>query len=148
MHNKEKNTLFTLVISILVMIVYATIIYQKKVVPDPAVINDLQFWGKYFILFIPIAIGSMIVSYILFAIINKIVTKEDLEDVQDERDKLIELRSIRISHWIFTFGFLLAMGSQALGMEIWVMMVTLIVSGMVSSLVSELAKFIMYRRGF
>ncbi|MCF8359719.1 MAG: hypothetical protein K9H26_13240 [Prolixibacteraceae bacterium] len=148
MHNKEKQTLFTLITSIVLMIIYAVIIYQKRVVPDPEIINDMQFWGKYFLLFIPVAIVSMIVCYIIFAIVNKIVTSEDIEDVSDERDKLIELRSVRISHWIFTFGFILAMGTQALGMETWVMMVTFIVSGVVSSLVSELAKFVMYRRGF
>lgn len=148
MNNKEKQTLFTMIVSIAAMIIYGIIIYQKKVVPEPEIINDMQFWGKYFLLFIPIAIVSMIVCYIIFTIINKIITNEDLEDVQDERDKLIELKSIRISHWIFTFGFMAAMGTQALGMETWIMMITFIVSGMVSSLVSELAKFIMYRRGF
>lgn len=149
MHNKEKQTLFTMIISITAMIVYGIIIYQKKVVANPEIINDMQFWGKYFLLFIPVAIVTMIVSYIIFTIINKIITNEDLDDgIQDERDKLIELKSIRISHWIFTFGFMTAMGTQALGMELWVMMITFIASGMVSSMVSELAKFIMYRRGF
>lgn len=148
MYNKEKQTLFTMFTSIIVMIIYGIIIYQKKVVPNPEIINDMQFWGKYFLLFIPVAIVSLIVCYIVFAIINKIVTNEDLEDVQDERDKLIELKSIRISHWIFTFGFIVAMATQALGKETWVMMVTLILAGTISSMVSELAKFIMYRKGF
>ena len=148
MHSKEKQTLVTLISSTLVMIIYAVYVYQRQVVPNPEIINSLQFWGKSFFLFIPIAIVAMIIVHIIFAIINKIVTNEDLDDVQDERDKLIELKSIRLSHWMFTTGFILAMGSQALGMQTWVMMVTFILSGLVSSLASEIAKFIMYRRGF
>jgi hypothetical protein len=45
------------------------------------------------------------------------VTNEDMPTTDDERDKLIELKSIRISHWIFTIGFMLAMGSQAIDMK-------------------------------
>jgi hypothetical protein len=148
MYSKEKQTLVTLISSTLVMIIYAIYVYNRQVVPDPEIINSLQFWGKSFMLFIPIAIVAMIIVHIIFTIINKIVTNEDLDEVQDERDKLIELKTIRISHWLFTAGFLLAMGSQALGMQTWVMMATFIISGLVSSLVSEIAKFLMYRRGF
>ncbi|MDA3928316.1 MAG: hypothetical protein PF541_05115 [Prolixibacteraceae bacterium] len=148
MYSKEKQTLVTLISSTLVMIIYAIYVYNRQVVPDPEIINSLQFWGKSFMLFIPIAIVAMIIVHIIFTIINKIVTNEDLDEVQDERDKLIELKTIRISHWLFTAGCLLAMGSQALGMQTWVMMATFIISGLVSSLVSEIAKFLMYRRGF
>jgi hypothetical protein len=45
------------------------------------------------------------------------VTNEDMPTTDDERDKLIELKSTRISHWIFTIGFMLAMGSQAIDMK-------------------------------
>jgi hypothetical protein len=75
------------------------------------------------------------------------VTNEDMPTTDDERDKLIELKSTRISHWIFTRGFMLAMGSQAIDMKPWVMFVTLISSGFLSSMVSELARFYFYRKG-
>lgn len=96
---------------------------------------------------IPIAIVAQIIIHIIFAIINKMVTNEDMPTTDDERDKLIELKSIRISHWIFTIGFMLAMGSQAIDMKPWVMFVTLISSGFLSSMVSELARFYFYRKG-
>ena len=60
---------------------------------------------------------AQIIIHIIFAIINKMVTNEDMPTTDDERDKLIELKSIRISHWIFTIGFMLAMGSQAIDMK-------------------------------
>ena len=73
--------------------------------------------------------------------------RSDIPDITDERDKLIELKSIRISHWIFIFGFMLAMGSLALGMKPYVMFLTLISSGFLASLASEVAKIIYYRKG-
>jgi len=96
---------------------------------------------------IPLAIVVEIIIHIVFAIINKIVTNEDIPEIEDERDKLIELKSIRISHWIFTLGFMLAMGSQAIGMQPWVMFITLIASGFLSGIISEAVKIFYYRRG-
>lgn len=92
-------------------------------------------------------IVSQIIIHIIFAIINKIVTNEDISSITDERDKLIELKAIRISHWIFIFGFLLSMGSQAVGMQPWVMFITLIFSGFIAAIVSEIAKIYFYRKG-
>lgn len=96
---------------------------------------------------IPVAIVTQIIIHIVFAIINKIVTNEDIPVIDDERDKLIELKSIRISHWIFTLGFMLAMGSQAIGMQPWVMFITLIGSGFLSGTISEGVKIYFYRKG-
>ena len=96
---------------------------------------------------IPVAIIAQIVIHILFAIINKIVTDEDISDKDDERDKLIELKSLRVSYWVFIIGFMSAMGAVALGMELWVMFVTLIVSGFLSDLISSVVKIWYYRKG-
>ena len=111
------------------------------------IFNDFQFWGKSFLWLIPIGIGVQIVIHILFAIGNRIVTQEDMPDITDERDKLIELKSIRISHWIFVFGFMLSMGSLAFGMKPYVMFITLLSSGFLASLTAEVAKIIYYRKG-
>ena len=122
-------------------------VYSKYIAVNPEIINSFKFWGKAFVILIPIAIVAQIIIHIIFAIINKMVTNEDMPTTDDERDKLIELKSTRISHWIFTIGFMLAMGSQAIDMKPWVMFVTLISSGFLSSMVSELARFYFYRKG-
>ena len=91
---------------------------------------------------------SQIVIHIIFAIINKIVTNEDMSTKSDERDKLIELKAIRISHWIFTAGFLVSMTTQVIGMPPYAMFLTLVFSGFISAFISELAKIYFYRKGF
>lgn len=148
MEQKEKQTLVTLITLILIYGFYSLYVYNKYIAVNPEIINDFTFWGKAFLVLVPVAIVAQIILHIVFAIVNKIVTNEDVSSLSDERDRLIELKSIRISHWIFTFGFLIAMGSQAAGMEPWVMFFTLITSGFVSGIASESAKFYFYMKGF
>lgn len=148
MSSKEKQTIISLISSILIFGFYSLYIYQNYLVETPELLNDFKFWGTSFLIMIPVAIVAQIIIHIVFAIINKIVTNEDLDEMSDERDKLIELKSIRISHWIFTGGFLSAMTALAMGMEPWVMFTTLIVSGFLSAVISGSAKIYFYRRGF
>lgn len=146
--DKEKQIIVSLIGSILVLGFYSLYIYRKYIVADPDIINDFSFWGKAFIILIPVAVVAQIIIHIIFIIINKIVANEDFVDLSDERDKLIELKTIRISHWIFLTGFMLAMGSQALKMDPWVMFIVLIFSGFAASFISEIAKIFFYRRGY
>jgi hypothetical protein len=147
MGQQEKQSIVSIIGSVLVIGFYSLYVYRNYIQADMGLLNDFQFWGKSFLYLIPVAIVVQIVIQILFAIGNRIITQEDISDITDERDKLIELKSIRISHWIFTAGFMLAMGSLAMGMKPYVMFLTLISSGFVASLASEVAKIIYYRRG-
>ncbi len=148
MDNKEKQILVTAISFILIFVIYSLHVYNKYIAVDFDILNDFKFWGKAFLILIPITIVVQIVIQILFAIVNKIVTDEDMETKTDERDKLIDLKAIRISHWIFTAGFMISMVTQVLGMEPYVMFLSLICSGFISAVVSEFAKVCFYRRGF
>lgn len=148
MENKEKQILVSTISSILILGFYSLYVYNNYIVENWNIINDVQFWGKTFFILILVSIIGQIMIHIAFAIFNKIITNEDMDMMMDERDQLIELKSIRIAHWMFIIGFLLAMGSQAIGMQVWVMFVTLIFSGVLSSTVSELVKIYFYRKGF
>ena len=147
MGHKEKQSIVSIIGSVLVIGFYSMYVYRNYIQADLELLNDFQFWGKSFLYLIPVGIVVQIVIHIVFAIANRIITQEDMPDITDERDKLIELKSIRISHWIFIIGFMLAMGSLAMGMKPYVMFLTLISSGFLASLASEIAKIIYYRKG-
>ncbi len=144
---KEKQILVTAVSLLLIFAAYSLYIYENYIVANITLLNDFKFWGKAFLILIPITIVSQIIIHIIFAIINKIVTKEDMETKSDERDKLIELKAIRISHWIFTAGFLLSMILLVLDLPPYVMFLTLVASGFISGIISELSKIYFYRKG-
>jgi len=148
MDYKEKQVILSIIISILVLGCYSLYVYNKYMAGNIEIINDYKFWGRSFIILIPVAIIAQIIICIGFAIINKIVTNEDIPSISDERDKLIELRAIRIAHWMFIVGFFLAMVSQALGMPPYVMFIVLIFSGFASSILAEVTKLYFYRKGF
>ncbi len=147
MGHQEKQSIVSIIGSVLVIGFYSLYVYRNYIQADLELLNDFQFWGKSFLYLIPVAIVVQIVIHIVFAIADRIITKEDMPGFTDERDKLIELKSIRISHWIFILGFMLAMGSLAMGMKPYVMFLTLISSGFLASLASEAAKIIYYRKG-
>ena len=94
MYRKEYQILSSLIASILVFGFYALYVYQRHITGDPGLINDLKFWGKTIIIFIPVAMVAQIVIHIIFAIINKIITREDIPMNADEMDRMIELRGV------------------------------------------------------
>jgi hypothetical protein len=147
MDQKERQIVITLVCSLVTIGWYALHVYNKHVVGNFEILNDFRFWGKTFLWMIPIAIVAQIVIHIIYAIINRIITNEDIPTKDDERDRLIELKSIRVSHWIFTTGFVCFMGSMAFGVQPWFVFVGLFGSGFLASIVSELVKLFYYRRG-
>ncbi len=147
MCQKEKMIIVSMVSSVLIIVFYALYVYQKYISGNPEVIHDLSFWGKAFLYFIPVTIVAQIIIHIVFAIVNKIATNEDIPSITDEMDRLIELKSIRISHWTFIFGFILAMVAMAIGKQAYLMLLILVFSGFASSLASDIAKIYFYRKG-
>ncbi len=148
MDQKERQILVSIISSVLIIGAYVLYVYQRQVAGNFEILDDFSFWGKTFLKLIPVAIVAQIVIHIIYAIINRIITNEDIPSKDDERDKLIELKSIQISHWIFVSGFVTAMVFLALGSKPSVMFITIFVSGFIACMVSEIAKFIFYRRGF
>lgn len=144
---KEKRILISLISSVLILAFYTMYVYQRSIAGNPEVMNDFKFWGKSFLVLIPVAIVTQIIIQIAFAIVTKIATGEDPDPPDDERDKLIELKAIKISHYLFIVGFMLAMGSLALGMKIWVFFTVLISSGFIASILNEIARLYYYRKG-
>ncbi len=144
---KEKRILISLVSSALIMGFYAWYVYSRYIAGNPEILNDFSFWGKSFLILIPISIITQIIIQIVFAIYIHATGREEIDPIEDERDKLIELKAIRISHYLFIFGFMFAMGSLALGQQPWVMFVVLIASGFIASIVNEIARLYYYRKG-
>jgi len=144
---KERQILVSTLGSLVIFICYAVYVYSRYVSADAGVINDFKFWGKAIVFLIPLAIAAQIIIHIFFAIVNKIVTREDIPVISDERDKLIELKALRVSYWTFLTGFLLAMGSQAIGMEPWVMFVTMISSAFLGGILEGITQIWFYRKG-
>ncbi len=69
----------------------------------------LTTWASFFLILLVANIVIKIIVMIVFEIILKITKKESQPTIIDERDQLIELKSIRNLCFAFIFGFFVSM---------------------------------------
>lgn len=113
--------------------------------------NLFRLWGIIIVLAIVVTIAATILTHIVSAIIEAIKTgKKDpqIEDIEDERDRLIDLRGTQVTYRVSSIGGFLAMLTFVLGQPPLVMFTLFIFFGVVAQIVGDLSRLILYRRGF
>lgn len=148
MQIQEKRMIAEIISSVLTFGGYSVYTWHKYQEAGPDVAHDLIFWAKAFLMLIPVGVVAGIVIMIILSIMNKIVTGEEPLMVQDERDKLIELKAHRISSWIFIIGVFFSMGTIALGMPAMAMFIGIAIFGFITSVADSAIRLILYLRGF
>jgi len=147
MSYQERRSIINILSSLLIFGGYAYYVFQINGEENMLLIKDFTFWAKYILILIPVSIVSKIIVYIIFAIVNAIATREEMPSITDERDKLIELKSERVTHYLFLFGFLMAMVVLLTDWPQYYMFIVLIGMGLVSEVIGEITKFYYYRKG-
>lgn len=147
MSYQERRAIVSLISSVLISALYSAYMIQRYPQGDAYSPDVFRFWGAFLLILIPVSIVAKIVIYIVFSIINAIATKEEEPPITDERDRLIELKATRNSLYVFTFGFLLGMGSLVIDLPPAAMFIIFICSGIVSEMASDISQFYFYRRG-
>lgn len=115
---------------------------------DPA--NVFRLWGTIIVLAVIVTIFATILTHIFSAIIHAIKTgeeKSNVEDIEDERDKLIDLRGTKVTYFVSSIGVFLAMLTFVLGQPPLVMFTLLIFSGLVAQVIGDVLRLYLYRRG-
>ncbi len=148
MSYRERRAIASLISAILFSAFYVVYVLQRFPVGNAYSIDVFHFWGSTIFILIPVSIVINIVTDIVSSIIITIATNEKAPPFSDERDKLIELKSTRNTFYIFTFGFVLSMGSLAIDMPPSVMFIILIFSGTIAGIVGNITQLYFYRRGF
>lgn len=147
MSYQEKKNIVQLISSTVIFAVYCLFVYLRD--KDTTLEGEELFrhWGAVILILIPISIVARIVIEIIFIIIHRIATSEKEPSFADELDKLIELKAMRVSYFVFLLGFLLAMGALVLDGQLSAMFIILLLSGFVSEAAGILWKLRLYRRG-
>jgi uncharacterized membrane protein len=164
MSYKAKKTIVSILTGVFLLVAYVIYVIGK-VQSGAAAWNDLKFWAITMLAFIGIGVVVMIIIQIIFHILmsiavavqeqmrngqcdDKAIEKQiELEMVEDEMDKLIELKSMRISFGIVGAGFVLALGSLALGWPPAVMLNVLFGSFSIGSMIEGFAQIHYYSKG-
>ena len=110
-----------------------------------------RLWGIVIVLAVVVTIFATILTHIVYAVIQAVRTGEQnpkLEDFEDERDQLINLRGTRVTYLLSSIGAFLSMLTFVLGQPPLLMFTLLIFSGIVAQIVGDISRLYLYRRGF
>jgi hypothetical protein len=113
--------------------------------------NVFRLWGITIVLAVVVTIFATILTHIVSAIIQAIKTgeqKPEVEDIQDERDQVIDLRGTKLTYLVDSIGVFLSMLTFVFGQPPLVMFTLLIFSGVVAQILGDVLRLYLYRRGF
>ncbi len=162
MSYQEKKTIVSVATGTLLLIAYCIYAFGKTGMANP---DNLKFWAVTMLIFIGIGVVAMIVIQIVFHIllsismaVKKKLNDESIDDreieksleremVEDEMDKLIELKANRIGYTFVSIGIVAGFVVIALGAAPFIMMNILFLSCLAGSLVEGLMQMRYYRRG-
>jgi hypothetical protein len=113
--------------------------------------NVFRLWGFIIVLAVVVTIVGTILTHILSAIIQAIKTGEEdpkIEDFEDERDRLIDLRGTKVTYFVSSIGVFLSMLTFVFGQPPLVMFTLLIFFGVLAQIVGDISRLYLYRKGF
>lgn len=164
MSYQEKKILVSVCTGILVLAAYC--IYAiSRIQSGAASPDDLKFWATAILLFIGIGIVASIVIQIVFHILLSIayairekIKNDECDDkeiekaiqqnmVEDEMDKLIGLKSMRIGFAVAGTGFVAALISVVLNYPPAVMLNIIFVSFSIGTVIEGITQLHFYRKG-
>jgi len=146
---QEKNIAVSLVNFSLILSFYLFRLWQL-IRSDRFEPNQIfRLWVIIIVAAIVVTIVATILTQIGAGIIEAIKTKTVpvIEDITDERDKLIDLKGTKTTYTLSSFGTFLAMLTFALGQPPLVMFTLLILVGLLAQIVGDIVRLYFYRRG-
>lgn len=168
MSYQEKKTITSIVTGAAILAAYC--IYSFGRYQSGAVTpGDLKFWASTMLIFIGIGVAATIVIQIVFHILLSIsiaikekMNNVDCDDkqiekavektigtdmVEDEMDKLIELKSTRVGYTVTGIGVVGALFLLVFNFSPVVMINTIFISFSLGSILEGFAQLFFYRRG-
>lgn len=164
MSYQEKRTIVSIITGIIILAAYCTHTYEK-VQSGAIAADDMKFWAGAMLVFIGIGIVAAIVIQIVFHIMLSIAiavqekvrngqcAEKEIEKtiaaemVEDEMDKLIELKSMRVGFIVAGVGFIAALAAVVMNYSAVIMMNILFISFSAGSLLEGFVRLYFYRRG-
>ena len=147
---QERNSTVSLVNFVLILGFYLLRVFQMIQSESFNSTNMFRLWGIIIALAIVVTIVLTILAHIGSGIIQAIQTRQepDIKDIQDERDQLIDLRGTKVTYLVSSIGVFLSMLTFVFGQPPLVMFSLLIFFGLVAQIIGDVARLVLYRRGF
>lgn len=163
MSYQEKRTVTSITTGVLLLAAYLIYVFSPAQLSRLAA--DLKSWSITMLIFIGVGVIATIITQVVFHVLLSVsiavrtkIEDQDSDDeeiersvksemVEDERDKIIELKSNRIGFIIAGAGFFGALGSLALDYSPVVMLNILFITFSLGSISEGIAQLVYYRKG-
>ena len=144
---QEKGIAIALSILVLMYGIYGVALYQMFQDGRFAAADATSLLGKSILALMAAIFVITLVVRIGMTVVEAIAAREARPVIADERDKLIELRGLRISHFVFAGGFVLAMIALALGQPPFVVINIIIFALGTGEALGSIGQLYLYRQG-
>ena len=147
---QQKNISISLSIFVIILGIYLIRVFQMVQNESFNSTNVFRLWGIIVVLAVIGTIVATILTHIAGGIVHKVRTNEDphIEDIQDERDQVIDLKGTRVAYTFSSIGVALSMLTFVFGQPPLVMFSLLIFFGVLAQVVADIWRLTLYRRGF
>lgn len=147
---QEKNIIASLSTFTLILGVYLVRVIQMMQTDSFTAPHVFRLWGIIAILAIAGTILVSILTHMAGGVLHKIRTNEDphIEDIQDERDQLIDLKGTRVAYTFSSLGVAASMLTFVFGQPPLIMFSALIFFGVLAQIVADIWRLNLYRKGF
>merc|ERR1711916_309074 len=92
---QSKRALISLITSLLVFFYMFSSLLGKIDSTGQMSPEAFTLWGRFFFQLILVQVVAKVIVFVIFNIINAIITRESEPEITDERDRLIELKAVR-----------------------------------------------------
>lgn len=148
---KQKNITVTLVNFSLILGFYLIRVVQLVQNGNFNEASVFRLWGIVIVLAVVVTIAATILTHIVSAVTEAVRTGErdpKIEDFEDERDQLIDLKGTKLTYTFASLGAFLAMLTFVFGQPPLVMFALLIFFGVLAQIVGDAMRLLLYQRGF
>jgi hypothetical protein len=147
---KEKNITVTLVNFFLILLFFLFRVFQMITSESFTEENVIRLWIITIVLAVFVTVAGTILTHVFSAIIEAIRTgneEPEIEDLEGERDKLIDLKGTKITYAISSLGTFFAMLTFVFGQPPLVMFTLLIFFGLLAQVIGDISRLLHYRGG-
>jgi hypothetical protein len=147
---QQKNITVSLANFTLILVFYSIRVFQMIQGGSFNSENVFRLWWIILGLAVVVTIFATILTHIVLAILHAIRTGDEnpnVEDIEDERDQLIDLRGTKLTYLVDSIGVYLSMLTFVFGQPPLVMFTLLIFFGVVAQILGDLLRLRLYRRG-
>jgi hypothetical protein len=149
MSYQEKSVTVSLVAHLMIVGYYLFNIFQMLENGGLVASQLFSLWAVVIVAGIIVVIAGNILANIILSIVHAIRTggQESERFIEDERDKLIDLKGNKVAYITFSVGVLIAMLTFVFGQPPLVMFSIIIFFSITAEIASNLGQIILYRRG-